>query len=71
MAKPLRWNLPSTQPPSAVTHVQKDVYLFTNTGSPVVLCLSCAAARRRGGAVVELASDKPAKRGRCKDCTDA
>jgi len=71
MARPLRWNLPSTPLPEVVLTTPKDVYLYSNTGNPVALCLSCAVARRRDGATVELMSDKPARSGKCKDCGNA
>jgi hypothetical protein len=54
-------------PSPATRPVPKDVYAWSNAGQRVVLCLSCAAKRRRKGVVVEMVGER-AVAGRCEDC---
>jgi len=58
-------------PPEPITDrtTPPDVYRYTNDTAPVLLCLSCAAKRRRDGRTVNLVGDDPRPtRGKCADC---
>ena len=66
------YDAPAPSPPYSGKPVPKDVYLYSNAGKPVALCLSCAVARGMAGAEValqlndegeELALPVP-----CRDC---
>ena len=65
------WHAPKpTEPPWNGTPTPPDVRLYRNDRTPVALCISCAVARSKGGAVVELMSEKMMSGG-CEDCKQA
>jgi len=62
------WHDPKPiEPPWNGRPTLPDVRFYRNDSTQVTLCISCAVARRRGGAAVELVSEK-VMRGGCVYC---